>query len=98
VGPATIDLASRTVTRAGHPVRLTPMAYELLKELATKAGRVLTHRHLLRQVWGSAGYDDASHDLRVHIAHLRKKLDEDPTRPRLIRTEPGVGYRLVAPD
>ena len=90
-----IDLARRLVTRAGREVHLTPTEYDLLRVLARQAGRVITHGHLLRSVMGR-GYEDATGTLRVHMASLRKKLEADPARPRLIVTEPGIGYRLYA--
>lgn len=88
-----IDLASRVVTVAGREVHLTPTEYELLRELAVNAGRVLTHQMLLTHVWGPASAD-ATHYLRVYINQLRQKLEPEPTRPRYIVTEPGVGYRF----
>lgn len=94
-GPLMIDLARRVVENNGEPVRLTPIEYDLLKTLAQNAGRVMTHRQLLREVWGEHNYESAGHYLRVYVGHLRKKIEEDPTRPAVIMTEPGVGYRLV---
>jgi two-component system KDP operon response regulator KdpE len=90
-----IDLARRIVTRGGVEVHLTPTEYGLLRFLAQNAGRVVTHGQLLRSVLGN-GYEDAIGSLRVYIASLRKKLEADPSEPRLIVTEPGVGYRLKA--
>ncbi len=95
VGFLTIDLARRTVERNGQPIRLTPIEYDLLKALITNAGRVMTHRQLLQRVWGEQNYESTGHYLRVYVGHLRKKIEDDPTRPKLIITEPGVGYRLV---
>jgi two-component system KDP operon response regulator KdpE len=92
-----IDLARRLVTRAGVEVHLTPTEYGLLRYLAQHAGRVVTHGQLLRSVLGD-GYEDAVGSLRVYIAGLRKKLEEDPSQPQIITTEPGVGYRLRAED
>jgi two-component system KDP operon response regulator KdpE len=92
-GDVQIDLARRTVTRAGHKIHLTPTEYDLLRVLATQVGRVLTHGYLLRSVMGR-GYADATAALRVHIASLRKKLESNPARPTIILTEPGIGYRL----
>jgi two-component system KDP operon response regulator KdpE len=89
----TVDLARRQVTVAGREVQLTPTEYDLLRALVMNAGTVLTHRQLLREVWGT-GYEQEMHMLRVNISNLRRKLEPDPTRPRYIRTEPGVGYRL----
>lgn len=96
VGDLTLDLARRQVTVAGREVHLTPTEYALLKVLAAEAGRVLTHRQLLRAVWGP-GYDNESQYLRVFVRQLRYKLEPDPSRPRYILTEPAVGYRLAVP-
>jgi len=88
-----VDLTRREVRLGGREVPLTPTEYDLLRVLVMHAGKVLTHRQLLREVWG-VGYEQESHMLRVNISNLRRKLEPDPTRPRYIRTEPGVGYRL----
>jgi two-component system KDP operon response regulator KdpE len=93
VGPLRVDFAERRVFRAGEEVHLTPTEYRLLAALVRQAGRVLTHRQLLETVWG-ANYADQTHYLRVYMAQLRHKLEPDPARPRLLTTEPGVGYRL----
>ena len=93
IGDVKIDLEKRLVTRAGEAVHLTPIEYRLFAELARHPGKVLTHSHLLKQVWGP-GYAQQSHYLRVYMAQLRRKLEEDPARPRILLTEPGVGYRL----
>jgi two-component system KDP operon response regulator KdpE len=95
-GPIAIDLAARRVTREGEEVHLTPIEYDLLRVLAVNRGKLITHRALLREVWGPQ-YGEETHYLRVHVAHLRAKLERDPARPSLILTEPGVGYRLAAP-
>jgi len=95
-GEVAIDLDAKLVTRAGAPVRLTPIEYRLMETLATNAGRLCTHRFLLERVWGP-GYGDESQYLRVYMANLRKKLD-DPSAPQLLLTEPGMGYRFVVPD
>lgn len=95
-GPIEVDLASRVVLKAGKQVKLTPIEYSLLRLLVTHAGKVLTHRQLLTQVWDEKAVEH-SHYLRVHVAHLREKLERDPSAPELILTEPGVGYRLVMP-
>jgi two-component system KDP operon response regulator KdpE len=87
-----VDFARRLVTVNGQEVQLTPTEYDLLKILVTHAGKVITHRQLLRQVWGD-GYDDM-HILRVNISNLRGKIEPDPSRPTYIHTEAGVGYRL----
>jgi two-component system KDP operon response regulator KdpE len=92
IGDVQIDLLRRRVLRNGEEVHLTPTEYELLRVLVQDAGRVITHGHLLRSVMGR-GYEDANGTLRVHIASLRKKLENDPSRPRIIKTEAGVGYR-----
>ena len=97
IGPLTIDLARRIVTRHEDILKLTPIEYDLLKALAQNAGRVMTHRQLFQQVWKDQNYESASHYLRVYMGHLRKKIEENPTRPKLITTEPGVGYRLNVP-
>jgi two-component system KDP operon response regulator KdpE len=93
-GEVMLDLARREVTRAGTAVHLTPIEFRLLALLAQNAGRVLTQRHLLREVWGPTHVEDG-HYLRVFVANLRKKLEPDPLRPIYLRTETGVGYRLV---
>jgi two-component system KDP operon response regulator KdpE len=92
-GELTVDLARRAVTVGEHEVQLTPTEYDLLRALVTHAGKVLTHHHLLREVWGM-GYEEELHMLRVNISNLRRKIEPDPTRPRYLLTEPGVGYRL----
>jgi two-component system KDP operon response regulator KdpE len=92
-GELTVDLARRLVTVGGRDVQLTPTEYDLLRMLVAHAGKVLTHRQLLRQVWGIA-YQDETHLLRVNMSNLRHKLEPDASRPTIIVTEPGVGYRL----
>jgi len=92
-GELVIDMNLRQVTVAGQEAQLTPTEYNLLRVLATQGGKVLTHRYLLRQVWG-AGYEQDLHVLRVNISNLRRKIESSPTRPQYILTEPGVGYRL----
>jgi two-component system, OmpR family, KDP operon response regulator KdpE len=96
VGKLTVDLAARIVRRGQDEVQLTPTEYSLLKVLVLHADRILTHRQLLREVWGGAHYEDTMHLLRVNISNLRHKLEDDPTRPCYIVTESGVGYRLRA--
>lgn len=96
-GDVAVDLGRRVVTVAGRDVRLTPKEYDLLRVLATHAGKVLTHQQLLRAVWGP-GYAAEAQYLRVYVAQLREKLEADPSQPRLILTEPGVGYRLREGD
>jgi two-component system KDP operon response regulator KdpE len=94
-GPVVIDLSARRIMRHGHEVHLTPIEYDLLRVLAVNRGRLVTHRALLQEVWGPQ-YVNATHYLRVHVAHIRRKLEDDPSRPRLILTDPGVGYRLAS--
>ncbi len=96
LGSVTIDLDARTVTRDGEAVHLRPKEYELLAELARQQGKVVTHSALLRSIWGDAHVGDLEY-LRVAARGLRKKLEDDPGMPRLIRNEPSVGYRLVDP-
>jgi len=96
-GALEVDLATRTVRHRDAEVRLTPIEYALLRLLVTHAGKVLTHRQLLTEVWGPKAIEQ-THYLRVHIAHLREKLETDPGQPELIRTESGIGYRLVPTD
>ncbi|MBK9128226.1 MAG: response regulator [Phycisphaerales bacterium] len=93
-GEITIDLARRIVTRAGMEVHLTPIEYKLLTTLARHAGLVMTHRQLLKEVWGP-GHTDESHYLRIFVRQLRQKLERDPMQPRHITTEVGVGYRFL---
>ncbi|WP_298434972.1 response regulator [Geobacter sp.] len=95
VGELEVDLARRRVLSGGTEVQLTPTEYELLRLLVTHAGKVLTHRQILSRIWGVA-YLEQPHVLRVNISNLRHKLEADPSRPRYILTEPGVGYRLRA--
>jgi two-component system, OmpR family, KDP operon response regulator KdpE len=92
-GDLRVDLAARRVSRAGQEVHLTPTEYKLLTTLVRYAGKVLTHRQLLKDVWGS-NYVNQSHYVRVYMGQLRQKIEADPARPRLLLTEPGVGYRL----
>jgi two-component system KDP operon response regulator KdpE len=94
-GDVDIDLRRHLVYRGGQEVHLTPTEFDLLRVLASEAGRVLTHRQLLERGWGSYAAEN-SQQLRVYINYLRRKLEEDPRDPRLIVTEPGVGYRLKA--
>lgn len=94
-GTVELDFAARRVTRDGAPVHLTPLEYRLLGHLVAHAGKVLTHRQLLKAVWGPA-HVEQSHYLRVFMATLRQKLEDDPAQPRHLITETGVGYRLLA--
>lgn len=97
-GDIDVDLALRTVRRAGDEVHLTPIEYRLLEVFLANSGRVLTHRHLLREVWGP-NRADMAHHLRVHMGNLRRKLEARPAEPKHFVTEIGVGYRLVGqPD
>lgn len=93
-GEVDVDLAARSVRRAGVDLHLTPTEYRLLARLVRSAGRVVTHRQLLVDVWG-AEYTEHTHYLRLYTAQLRAKLEAEPAVPRLLLTEPGVGYRLV---
>jgi len=95
VGDLRVDLAGRRVFVRDAEVRLTPTEYKLLETLARHAGKVVTQRQLLREVWGP-GYAEETHYVRVYMGQLRHKLEADPARPRYLRTEPGVGYRLLA--
>lgn len=94
-GDVAIDRVRRTVVRGDEELHLTPIEYRLLQELASAPGRVLTHQHLLKAVWGPGHAEDV-HYVRVHMANLRKKLEADPNRPQWLVTEAGVGYRLKA--
>jgi len=95
IGDVEIDLAARVVKKGGAVVHLTPIEFRLLGVLLANAGRVLTHRHLLRAVWGP-GSVEQNHYLRVFMANLRHKLETDPAQPKMLLTETGVGYRLVS--
>lgn len=88
-----VDLGRREVTVAGERIALTPTEYDLLRVLVQSSGKVMTHRQLLRQVWGAA-YEEEAHLLRVNVSNLRRKIEPDPDQPRYILTEPGVGYRM----
>lgn len=96
LGAVVVDLAARVVTVDGAEVHLTPIEYRLFTLLVQHAGKVLTHRQILRDVWGPNAVEQP-HYVRVHMAELRKKLEADPNRPQLLLTEPGVGYRLRPP-
>ena len=95
-GALKVDLAARRVQLGGGEVHLTPIEYRLLTVLVRHAGKVLTHRQLLKEVWGPS-HIEHSHYLRIYMAQLRKKLEEDPAQPRFLLTEAGVGYRLAVP-
>lgn len=94
-GPLTVDLSARRVTLAGAEVKLTPTEYALLRTLVQHAGKVVTQKQLLRTVWGEKAESQAQY-LRVYITHLRRKLEPQSERPRLIKTEVGIGYRLAS--
>jgi len=94
LGDIQVDMVKRQVMRGEEEIHLTPIEYKLLVQLIANLGRVVTHRQLLKEVWGPSHVDD-THYLRVYMAGLRRKLETDPNRPRYIRTEPGVGYRLI---
>ena len=94
-GSLVIDLAARIVRSAGAELHLTPIEWDLLRVLATDAGRTLTHQQLFRKVWSGRSHGDAQKYLRVHVANLRRKIERDALRPQYILTEPGVGYRFV---
>ena len=89
-----MDFEKRLVTRYGAPIKLTPKEYELLAILFRNAGRVVTHRQILSAVWGPAHTEDTQY-LRVFIGQLRAKIERDPTSPKIVTTEPGVGYRAA---
>jgi two-component system KDP operon response regulator KdpE len=93
IGELVVDLAARIVTTHGAEVHLTPIEFDLLRVLTEHRGKLVTHRRLLREVWGPA-YETETHYLRVHVAHIRSKIEPEPARPRYLITEPGVGYRL----
>ena len=93
-GDLRLDLERRDVSRAGVPVKLTHLEFRLLEALAQRGGKVATHAHLLREVWGP-GSEGQVHYVRIYMAQLRRKLEQDPARPKHFHTEPNVGYRLV---
>jgi two-component system KDP operon response regulator KdpE len=97
IGELVIDVLDRQVVRGGVEVHLTPIEFDLLSVLAQHHGRLVTHRQLLHEVWGPE-YGEETHYLRVHVAHIRAKLEADPSRPQYLVTEPGVGYRLRDPE
>ena len=96
IGDLVVDLEKRAVSRGGKPIHLTPHQYELLRLLALNEGKLLTHKTLLREVWGP-GYGDAANLLHVNISQLRRKIEPDRARPQYLLTETGAGYRLVNP-
>jgi two-component system KDP operon response regulator KdpE len=93
-GNLIVDLTARVVKRAGHEIKLTATEYALLRLFVRHPGRVLTHRLILREVWGPKSEEHRQY-LRVYVTHLRQKIEADPTKPRLIKTEPGIGYRFA---
>ena len=97
IGDLEVDLADRSVRCGGEEIHLTPIEFDLLGQLAQHPGRLVTHRQLLQEVWGP-GYEDETHYLRVHFAHIRAKIEPDPSNPRYVITEPGIGYRLQAEE
>lgn len=94
IGKLSVDLARHRVMVGDREVKLTPTEFKLLFELARHSGKVLTHQHLLREVWGEA-YLQQAHYLRIYMGQLRRKIERDPARPEYLQTEPGVGYRLA---
>jgi two-component system KDP operon response regulator KdpE len=94
-GDLIVDLTARVVTRGGHEIKLTATEYALLRLFVRYPGRVLTHRYILREIWGPKSEEHRQY-LRVYVTHLRQKIEADPTKPRLIKTEPGIGYRFEA--
>ena len=96
-GDLIVDLTARVVTCAGHEVKLTATEYALLRLFVRHPGRVLTHRYILREIWGPKSEEHRQY-LRVYVTHLRQKIEPDSTKPRLIKTESGIGYRFEAPE
>jgi len=92
-GDLIVDLTARVVTRGAHQVKLTATEYALLRLFVKNPGRALTHRYILREIWGPKSEEHRQY-LRVYVTHLRQKIETDPTQPRLIKTEPGIGYRF----
>jgi len=97
IGDLVVDLEKRLVTLAGDEIHLTPHQFDILRFLAKNEGKLMTHRSILREVWGP-GYGSESNLLHVHMSQLRRKIEPDPARPRYLLTAPGAGYRLVNPD
>jgi two-component system, OmpR family, KDP operon response regulator KdpE len=93
-GDLLVDLSAHTVTRASREVKLTATEYALLRLFVRHPGRVLTHRYILREIWGPKSEEHRQY-LRVYVTHLRQKIESDPTRPSLIKTAPGIGYRFA---
>lgn len=97
IGEVCIDLSRRQVKVAGTAVHLTPTEYDIIKILASNAGKVVTHRQILNSIWGNNGQEFSQY-LRIYISQIRKKIEKDPNQPQLILTEPGVGYRVALMD
>ncbi len=93
----TIDFGTGTITRQGHPVHLTPIEWKIVTALVRAEGRLVTQRALLSEVWGPEFQDESGY-VRVHLTHIRRKLEPEPAQPRYFRTEPGIGYRFLLPD
>ena len=93
-GDLIVDITARVVTRGGHEIKLTATEYALLRLFVRHPGRVLTHRHILREIWGPKSEEHRQY-LRVYVTHLRQKIEPDPTKPSLIKTESGIGYRFA---
>jgi len=96
-GELIVDLTARVVTRSGREIKLTATEYALLRLFVRHPGRVLTHRYILREIWGPKSEEHRQY-LRVYVTHLRQKIEADPAAPCLIKTEPGIGYRFISPD
>lgn len=96
-GDLVVDLTSHVVTRAGREIKLTATEYALLRLFVRHPGRVLTHRYILREIWGPKSEEHRQY-LRVYVTHLRQKIESDPAKPTLITTEQGIGYRFISPD
>jgi two-component system KDP operon response regulator KdpE len=96
-GDLVVDLTSHVVTRAGREIKLTATEYALLRLFVKHPGRVLTHRYILREIWGPNSEEHRQY-LRVYVTHLRQKIESDPANPTLITTESGIGYRFISPD
>jgi two-component system KDP operon response regulator KdpE len=96
-GDLVVDLTSHVVTRAGHEIKLTATEYALLRLFARHPGRVLTHRYILREIWGPKSEEHRQY-LRVYVTHLRQKIESDPANSSLVITESGIGYRFISPD
>jgi two-component system KDP operon response regulator KdpE len=96
-GDLVVDLTSHVVTRAGREIKLTATEYALLRLFVKHPGRVLTHRYILREIWGPKSEEHRQY-LRVYVTHLRQKIESDPANPTLITTESGIGYRFISPD